>query len=174
MTAPRHLSREQIDQAVVVDANAGTLVWKHRPHRRPCDNNRDAGKVAGAKPNRNGYVLVTIDGVTVARHRIIWFWVHGVWPPFLDHIRGVEAGDGIDNLREATRTQNARNARKRKDNTSGFKGVSRCPHNPRRWLAQIQVDKRPIYLGRHESKEAAAQAYRAAAAKYFGEFARVE
>lgn len=174
MITPRRLSREQIDRAVTVDAETGLMVWKDRPWVNPTTNKRDRGKAAGAKPTPDGYVLVTIDRVTVARHRLIWFWVHGTWPPFLDHIRGVEAGDGIGNLREATRAENNRNARRRKDNTSGIKGVSRCPNNPERWVAQIQFDNRPIFLGRHRTKEEAGRAYQEAAVKYFGEFARTE
>lgn len=83
-------------------------------------------------------------------------------------------GDGLDNrranLRPCTNGENMQNARRHKDNRSGFKGVSR---NGGRWRARIQVGEREVALGRYDTAEDAARAYDAAAVEHFGEFARV-
>lgn len=85
-------------------------------------------------------------------------------------------GNGLDNrrsnLRVATHSQNMWNTKTPRHNTSGLKGVSWDRVNEK-WIAQIRVDKKPIWLGRHDSAEDAHRAYCAAALKYFGEFARV-
>ena len=72
-----------------------------------------------------------------------------------------------ENLRKATRSENARNMRI-STNTSGYRGV--CWHQ-NRWVAMIKIHQKPIYLGRFRSKEDAARAYDAAAKIHHGEFA---
>lgn len=75
-----------------------------------------------------------------------------------------------ENLRLATRQQNAANRRRQINNTSGFKGVSlfRRDNN---FKAQIKVDGHKMHIGYFDTPEAAAHAYDAAALRYFGEFA---
>lgn len=85
-------------------------------------------------------------------------------------------GDGLDNrranLRPATSQQNSANAGLRRNNTSGYKGVT---YQPERGLyaAQICVNRRTIPLGRYADPIDAAHAYDAAAREAFGEFAYV-
>ncbi len=78
-----------------------------------------------------------------------------------------------ENIRKATKTQNFANKRKYSNNKSGIKGVCWDKDN-NRWLAQIQVSKQKIKLGRYINIEDAKAAYAEAAKKYFGEFARTE
>lgn len=86
-------------------------------------------------------------------------------------------GDGLDNrrqnLRVATHAQNLANQRLSAANTSGFKGVSFDRTRPNKpWAAYIKHGGRKLFLGRHETREAAAAAYDAKARELFGEFAR--
>lgn len=80
--------------------------------------------------------------------------------------------DGLNNqrsnIRLATALENSRNARKRKDNTSGYSGVSRCG---RKWIAHIKVMGKRTYLGRFHDLQEAAQVRREAELRIFGEFA---
>jgi hypothetical protein len=77
----------------------------------------------------------------------------------------------INNLRPATKSQNSANTGKRSDNTSGKKGVSR---SGLKWRAAISYLGRTIHLGYFNTPELAHEAYRQAALKYHGEFARTE
>lgn len=87
-----------------------------------------------------------------------------------DHINMNGLDNRRNNLRICTRSQNYMNRGKYKDNISGYKGV--YWYN-KKWVAQIKVNAKQIYLGRFKDKEQAAEAYNKAAKKYHGEFARL-
>lgn len=88
-----------------------------------------------------------------------------------DHIDGDGLNNRRSNLRLATPSENARNQRRSRDNTSGFKGV--WWHKGRRkWQAQIMAGGRQQYLGLFNTAEAAHAAYCEAAKSLHGEFAR--
>lgn len=77
------------------------------------------------------------------------------------------------NCRWATRTQQMRNTRKRANaKTSKFKGVSLHSQNSR-WIAQIGINRRTIYVGSFGTQKEAAVAYDERARQEFGEFAMV-
>ena len=84
------------------------------------------------------------------------------------------SGDGLDNrrqnLRFATPALNRANQKRRKNNSSGFKGVYKTSVN--RWTAQIGVGGKRICLGSFKNPEDAHQAYAKEAEKYYGEFSR--
>lgn len=72
-----------------------------------------------------------------------------------------------ENCKWGTKTEQSRNQRLRKDNTSGVRGV--CWHkNMSKWEAVIRVDKKRIYLGSFDTLEKAANARRLAEEKYWG------
>ncbi len=89
--------------------------------------------------------------------------------------KGVEVdhrdGDGLNNvkanLRAATHAENMGNRRRNANNTSGFKGVSA---KKGRWLARLAGKD----IGLFDSPEEASEAYKKAAEKKYGEFARFE
>jgi hypothetical protein len=89
----------------------------------------------------------------------------------VDHIDGDGLNNQRSNLRRATQAQNVCNARRRSDNTSGFKGVSWNPQS-KAWRADIMVGGRRHYLGKFATREEAAEAYAAAVSPYHGEFGR--
>ena len=75
------------------------------------------------------------------------------------------------NLRACTTAQNLANQKRRKNNTSGAKGVDWVKKD-KRWRARIEVNGTRLHLGNHKNKSDAQVAYDDAAKKYRGEFAR--
>lgn len=57
-----------------------------------------------------------------------------------------------------------------RNNTSGRKGAS-WNSRDRCWYGTIKVNKRSVHLGKFESRDAAADAYDAAAIRFHGAFA---
>lgn len=92
----------------------------------------------------------------------------------VDHRDGNGLNNTRENLRVCTRFENARNARLRIDNTTGFKGVGMNPRTGR-YHARIFANGKSNYLGgRFSTAEEAHSSYRAAAERFFGKFARFE
>ena len=87
----------------------------------------------------------------------------------VDHISGIGLDNRRSNLRECTQGQNCMNARLYSSNTTGFKGVGR---EGKYFIAKIYINGKQISLGRRKTAEEAAELYKDAARKHYGEFAR--
>jgi len=88
----------------------------------------------------------------------------------IDHINHDTLNNQRENLRICTPSQNNMNKAKRKDNTSGYKGVC-WQKEVKKWQAKIKVNQKQIYLGCYDNKELAYEAYIKACKKYHKEFA---
>jgi hypothetical protein len=142
----------------------GKLLWKHSRGRR------QAGQEAGCVA-QIGRMYVQVDGKKHLVHRVIWFLHYGNCPEFLDHIDGNPLNNKIENLRPATKQQNAMNRKIRCDNSTGFKGIYQLPS--KKFAASICVNGKNNYLGVFKTPELAQAAYIVAATNYFKEYARV-
>lgn len=115
-----------------------------------------------------GYVQADIKGERTYLHRLVLGLEEG---EIADH-RNLNGLDNTRrNLRRATKSQNGMNRGKRKDNTSGFKGVYFC-RSSNAWRAEIQAHKVRRKLGRFATPAQAALVYDRAAIRYHGKFAR--
>lgn len=90
----------------------------------------------------------------------------------IDHIDGNGLNNTRKNLRLCSGQQNNWNKGIQRNNTSGFKGVSRGKSKSKPWIATISRERKIYYLGSFATREDAARAYDKAVAVERGEFAR--
>jgi hypothetical protein len=153
----RSLDAETMRRLLNYEPDTGIFCWRIQPSR-----NVKAGAVAGSVKYL-GYISIRVNGTDFMAHRLAWLYTHGVMPTHdIDHINGDKADNRIKNLRDVSRSVNLQNqTRLRRDNTSGYFGVS-LRKNMKRWYAQIKVNRRKQYLGYFKTAEAAHAAYLAA------------
>lgn len=140
-----------------------TLVWRERDSTEFPDasyatawNGLNAGNPVAIKLGSNGYFAVRFHGRWFAAHRLIWALTFGCWPKGdLDHINGDRTDNRLENLRDVSRQENARNAKLRKDNRSGCVGVRQNKSRNNKWIAEITVDGRRQQVGTFVEKDAA-------------------
>ena len=89
----------------------------------------------------------------------------------VDHINGDTLDNRRANLRQATRSENLRNARLSRANTSGVKGVSWHKHSGK-WRGQIMAQGKQTEVGYFDTLDAAAAAMDFARDFLHGDFAR--
>nr|DAZ46220.1 MAG TPA: endonuclease [Caudoviricetes sp.] len=157
------LNQEYIKKILHYSPSSGLFYW-NKPGRKI------DGKIAGSR-KRNGYLQIEIERRKFYLHRLAWLYVYGDMPHVeVDHINGVRDDNRICNLRLASRSQNGMNTIKPATNTSGIKGVSWDKRN-NKWCAQIKINQKTVWLGRHTSIESASMAIERARMKLHGDFA---
>jgi len=143
----------------------GVLYWENKPLGYLLNK-----RVAGVLSASSGYLTTCVNATPYLNHRLIFLMFKGYFPDEIDHINGDKSDNRIENLRECTTSQNQFNAKLRKDNTSGIKGVS-WDRKSKSWTARIKLNKEKIFLGCFWDKEVAAQIVRIERIRLHGEFA---
>jgi len=141
----------------------GKLFW--RVTRGRVRAGSEAGVIA-----KNGRRYVQVYGKKNLTHRIIWAMHNEELPKFLDHIDGDPLNNRIENLRPATKSQNAMNRKVRSDSNTGVKGI--CIKG-KRFGSSIFVNGSSCYLGTFDTPSLAQTAYATASKEHFKEFSRV-
>ena len=132
-------------------------------------NARFAGKIAGSKDS-DGYILISINAKRYRANRLAFLYVTGKMPKTdIDHINHIPWDDSWNNLRVATRTFNNANMKKRKDNTSGYRGVS-WRKSRKKWEAYGKIHKVRKSIGLFEKLTDAVFARKQWAKENFGEY----
>ena len=105
-------------------------------------------------------------------HRFSWMMVNGQIPDGMqiDHRCHCPQCVNPEHLRLATTSNNTMNQRRRKDNKSGYKGVS-WSKRLNKWRAQIRLNGKSHDIGYFIDPHEAHIAYVTEARKIFGEFA---
>ncbi len=145
------------------DPATGVFRWKETMNSQAM-----AGQVAGCMSHPSPFVQFNIGDKNYHGHRLAWFYVHGVWPEHdIRHVNDNGRDNRIANLKEATNQQIILSFPLRRNNTSGYKGVS-FHKKTRRWRASLHTKEKWIHLGLFDTKEEAYEAYCEAGRQTFG------
>lgn len=148
------------------DYQDGSLFWRIKPAKQIAVRSE-----AGCK-NSHGYKVVRVDGVLYGAHRIVFLMHNGYLPKYIDHADRNPMNNRIENLREASASENAYNKTAQSNNKSGCKGV-RWHKQIKHWCVEIQVNKVKHYLGIYKDLELADLVAQEARSLYHGKFARI-
>ena len=151
------ITQELLKEKLHYDKDTGIFTWTDSK----LNNSKVRGKQAGNIDKYNGYrrIAMKLDGKArfFKAHRLAWLYVYGEFPKLtLDHINHDKTDNRISNLREVTQRENHRNRSMRKDNTSGYNGVS-FNKKAGKYEARVGANGRLMFLGYFEKAEDAAQ-----------------
>jgi hypothetical protein len=140
----------------------GYLIRKIK--RGPCKNKNRAGRITN-----QGYSQISINYKCYVEHQLVWLYHHGEWPSNnIDHINRIKSDNRIENLRLCPNGQsdNLQNLSVSKNNKSGKTGVT-WHKRKRKWMSQIIVSRKNIFLGYYDDLEEAIEARKQGELKYF-------
>lgn len=158
------LTQGYLKEILDYNPETGLFIW--------CARNAlciQVGDIAGCV-TKSGYAIIRINTKNYKAHRLAFLWMTGDWVDQVDHINREKNDNRWCNLRECSRSQNQGNRGIQSNNTSGYKGVS-WHKNDKKWNSSIRKGKKTIYLGNHDCRHVAAQAYNVKALELFGDFA---
>jgi hypothetical protein len=162
--AAARATRVGLRELLHYEPETGVWTWRVRPA-----NCMRVGDIAGTDHIR-GYRAILIARRQYLAHRLAWLYMTGAWPREIDHIDCNKANNCWANLREATHSQNVANIRRRRDNTSGLKGV--CWHRAHNcWGAYITIKGKQRHLGYFDTSQEAGLTRATVSYGAFGEFA---
>ena len=157
----------KLREHICCDPNTGILTWQ-----KVLSNRGVVGSECGSNLDSKGYKRVCFDGKQYRAHRVVWALHYGEIPlSQIDHINGNRLDNRICNLRLASNQENSFNTKIKKNNTSGCTGVT-WSQNAKKWMAQIVVNNKTIYLGIFKDKNLAIQTRENAVKAHFGVFAK--
>lgn len=139
----------------------GKLYWKVVPSRK-----FKVGMEAGCFDVNDKYWKIKINYKSYRRHRLVYAFHTDEWPDMIDHKDGDKSNDKIENLRPSNASLNTHNSSKTWGE-AGYRGVLR---HRNKWLAQIYVNGKRIYLGLSDTPEEASQKYEQYKEEYVKQF----
>lgn len=171
---PRKPTAHIPDQSVLrdlldYDPETGQLTWRTRPvvyfhggNRSPESEARRWNKSFASKPamntlDANGYRQGAIFNKKYGAHRVIWKWMTGDEPDFIDHLNHDRSDNRWVNLRSVSLSENTRNRSLSRNNKTGANGISYC-RTRRQFVAAVRLNGKGKTLGRFRTVEEAAAA----------------
>lgn len=145
------ITQKELKELLQYNENTGIFTWKISTNFKI-----KIGNIAGTL-HKNGYIYIQIKNRLYMAHRLSWLYVYGEWPKNqIDHINGIRSDNRIENLRDVTQRENQQNYKKHRD---GHLVGTTYNKQRQKWLAQITINKKPVYLGRYNTQQEAHEAY---------------
>lgn len=123
---------------------------------------------------KDGYrnLMITCEGERrhYLAHRLGYWLVTGEWVAILDHINRNRSDNRIENLKPCEWFENCRNNTIRKDNESGYTGVTL--HTDGLWRVSFSIESKRYHIDGYKHKETAALARDLLIHMFYGDFAR--
>lgn len=148
-------TQNELKQALTYNPHNGSFTWERRTIKGidiqedradKSFNTRFAGKLAGYPHQRKKdgkiigqYTIICVNQCDCYAHRLAWIYMFDKNEKYIDHRDGDGTHNWIDNLRSSSMSQNMMNTKKRKDNTSGFRGVS-WSNEMHQWQVNVTKD----------------------------------
>jgi hypothetical protein len=157
------ITQQELKELLNYDPDAGIFTWRNS--RYGVTKNMNAGTLMYL-----GYIKIEINKKAYLAHRLVWLYVYGYFPKYVDHVNLIKNDNRLINLREATQSENNCNRKITKNNTSGIKGVSWFKRD-KNWRARIQFNGKNIHLGYFKNIEEAKFVIENYRKKFHGKFA---
>ena len=162
MADTNHITKEYLQS--IFTYKEGNLYWKVKHNTKMI-----VGSKAGAISSNNR-TSVQINNKSYLLHRLIYLYHNDALPQYIDHIDGDPQNNNIQNLRPATKIQNAYNSKLASTNKSGVKGVHKKGN---KWYVACRVNKKVYFLGYFVDLDLAKKTIEDFRLKHHGEFARL-
>tara|TARA_R110002126_G_scaffold66552_5_gene169168 strand:- start:74 stop:571 length:498 start_codon:yes stop_codon:yes gene_type:complete len=117
----------------------GELFWKVKPAQ--CKKIGDI--VGGSNGIKQPYLRGRYKDNRFMVHQVVFLMHHGFIPECVDHIDGNVQNNRIENLRQATKAQNAYNQKLHTNNKSGHRCVS-WHKSHQIWVVRLCINKKNV------------------------------
>ena len=153
-----------IKEHLLYNKNTGIFYWNVNRQKI------QKGSIAGGLSSE-GYIQIRVLGKKMSAHRMAQLLHYGTLPNNIDHINGIKTDNRIENLREATQSENMRNYAHNTKNTSGYKNVV-WNKKAFKWQVGLRVEGKKKHIGLFNSINEAVEAAQNARQQFHGAFAK--
>ena len=171
MKAKKYPDQKFLNELFLYNEKTGDLTWRERPaHHFKKEstmkmwNGKNKGKICGTllynKKTGKKYLQTGISGKLYLNHRLIYIMKFGEISETeqIDHIDCDGLNNRLENIRLVSGySENNKNHRKQKNNTSGYTGVS-WHNGTQKWMAAIGLNGKKIHIGYFSNPKEASDA----------------
>jgi mRNA-degrading endonuclease RelE of RelBE toxin-antitoxin system len=134
------ITQKRLKEVLHYNPDTGIFVWQIA-----LSKNINVGGIAGTISH--SYIRIQIDKKLYRAHRLAWLYVKGVWPKVdIDHKDTIKHHNWINNLREATKSENGQNRIKSNSNSkTGVLGITQIKSG--KYRVQMHINGKQEFLG---------------------------
>lgn len=149
----------------------GQICWSRKAVNKNIDD--PVGMSIAKSGHRSVLLWFNKKSISLQESNVVWFLMHDVWPEFeIDHIDGNPQNNALNNLRQATRSEQCRNRVAGKAGRAN-KGVYKRSYG-NKWSAQIWFNGICKNLGTYDSEDEAIEVRQLATEMMHGSFANIK